>query len=133
MVHIEAISWVNTVFPLSALVLLALILPRYLVDRTTRSHLKVAKGIAIATAFMFFAGGVISMALAQMRGFDPEQHLLQYPMEALKIHGRLSAMSALIWAPVLLLVWVGHAQGVEARRNRDMIREGMSDQEGVQE
>ncbi|MBO9473903.1 hypothetical protein J7413_10180 [Shimia sp. R10_1] len=117
---IDTIGFWNTLVPLAALGLLAVFLPRVLVDRETRSHGKLLHGIALTAAFLVAIGFMISIAVTQMRGFEAVGHFEIDPLGAAWVHLRLSLMTAIVWAPVLGLVWFGQAQGVEARRGQDI-------------
>lgn len=122
MPQMEAIGLSNTVLPLAVLVALTLILPRYLVNREARSHVTVAKAMVAVAALLFCAGFVISMILAQLRGFAVVRHLVDFPQVGWMLHARLSLLSALVWGPILLLVWFSLAQRVEARRGLDIVQ-----------
>ncbi len=117
---IDSIGFFNTAVPLGILALLAVLLPRVLVDRETRSHGKVLHGIALSAAFLVAIGFMISIGVTQMRGFEAVGHFEIDPLGAAWVHLRLSLMAAIVWAPILGLVWFGHAQGVEARRGQDV-------------
>ncbi len=116
---IDSIGFLNTAVPLGVLALLAVLLPRVLVDRDTRSHGKVLHGIALSAGFLVAIGFLISIAVTQMRGFEAVGQFEIEPFAAIWVHLRLSLMAAIVWVPVLGLVWFGHAQGVEARRGQD--------------
>lgn len=127
MIVLDSIGWVNTGLPLLVLTALAVGLPRYLVDRHTRSHAKVARGMLAVVTLLLLAGFVLSMVVTQARGFDAEAHLLANPGEGFGMHARLSLLSGIFWGPILVLVWFGQAQAVEDRRGRDIV---LSDREG---
>ncbi|MBO9399669.1 hypothetical protein J7399_09010 [Shimia sp. R9_1] len=119
---IDTIGFWNTLVPLAVLGLLAVLLPRVLVDRETRSHGKLLHGIALTAAFLVAIGFMISIAVTQMRGFEAVGHFEIDPLGAVWVHLRLSLMTAIVWGPVLGLVWFGLAQGVEARRGQDIAK-----------
>ena len=119
---IDTIGFWNTLVPLAVLGLLAVLLPRVLVDRETRSHGKLLHGIAQTAAFLVAIGFMISIAVTQMRGFEALGHFEIDPLGAVWVHLRLSLMTAIVWGPVLGLVWFGLAQGVEARRGQDIAK-----------
>lgn len=127
MIILDSIGWLNTGLPMLTLAALAVVLPRYLVDRHTRSHAMVARGMLAVIAFLLLAGFVLSMVVKGARGFDAEAHLLANPAEGFWMHARLSLLSGIVWGPILALVWFGQAQAVEDRRGRDMI---LADREG---
>jgi len=120
---IDSIGFWNTAVPVLLLAGLAVLLPRVLVDRETRSHGKVLHGIMLSAAFLLAIGFLISIALTQMRGFEAVGHFEIDPLGAAWVHLRLSLMAGIIWAPILGFIWFGHAQGVEARRGQDKVLE----------
>lgn len=127
MIVLDSIGWLNTGLPMLVLAGLAVGLPRYLVDRQTRSHATVARGMLAVIALLLLAGFMLSMVVTGARGFDADAHLLANPAEGFWMHARLSLLSGIVWAPILALVWFGQAQAVEDRRGRDMV---LADREG---
>jgi hypothetical protein len=117
---LDTIGFWNTAVPLGLLMALAVAIPRVLVDHHTRSHGKVVHGITLSAAFLVAIGFVISVAVTQMRGFEAVGHFEIDPLGAAWVHLRLSLMTAVVWAPVLGLVWFSHAQAVEKRRGLDL-------------
>ncbi len=119
---LDSIGFVNTGLPLIVLGVLAVLLPRYAVDGDTRSHGKVAMGIALCAVIPFAVGCTISFVLTHTRGVHA-MALGSSPElgSALWMHSRLSLMAAIVWAPILGLVWFGQAQRVEERRGRDIV------------
>ncbi|MBO9476435.1 hypothetical protein J7382_02705 [Shimia sp. R11_0] len=120
---IDSIGFWNTAVPLGVLALLAVLLPRLLVDRETRSHGKVIHGIALSAGFLLAIGILVSVVVTQMRGFEALGHFEIDPFGALWVHLRLSLMAGIVWLPLLGLAWFGHAQAVETRRGRDQVLE----------
>ncbi|WP_270725709.1 hypothetical protein [Shimia sp. Alg240-R146] len=122
---LDSIGFVNTGLPLIVLGVLAVMIPRFVVDHETRSHGKVMLGIAVSAVILFGVGYGISVVLTNARGVHA-MALGSRPElgTALWMHSRLSLMAAIVWAPILGLVWFGQAQGVEARRGRDLALEG---------
>ncbi len=118
---IDSIGLANTALPLAVLAILAVLVPRFVVDRDTRSHVKLAVGILVSTLILLVAGFGLSVLLTKMRGFDVQAHVLAEPGAAFWLHARLSMMAAIVWAPILALIWFGAAQAVEARRGRDVV------------
>jgi hypothetical protein len=120
----EAIGWTNTALPVAALMALALLLPRLLVPRRTRSHAVVALGIAGAAGLILAAGVAIFLLSYRAAGADLAGAFEARPLATWLFFTRASAMAALGWGPVLALVWFGLAQGVETRRGADAARRG---------
>ncbi|SFK92953.1 hypothetical protein [Shimia haliotis] len=122
---LDSIGFVNTGLPLIVLGVLAVLLPRLVVDGDTRSHGKVAAGIGVCAVILFAVGYAVSYVLTHTRGVHA-MALGSSPElgSALWVHSRLSLMAAIVWAPILGLVWFGQAQGVEARRGQDLVARG---------
>ncbi len=121
MIVLDSIGFVNTGLPLIVLGVLAVLIPRFVVDGDTRFHSKVALGFGVTAVILFGVGYAMSVVLTHTRGVhalapgsSPELGT------AFWMHLRLSLMAAIVWAPILGLVWFGHAQGVEARRGQDI-------------
>jgi hypothetical protein len=118
---LDSIGFVNTGLPLIVLGALAVLIPRFVVDGDTRSHSKVALDFGATAVILFGVGYVMSFVLTNTRGVHamalgstPELGAAPW------MHARLSLMAAIVWAPILGLVWFGQAQGVEARRGQDI-------------
>ncbi|MFY0679126.1 MAG: hypothetical protein JXR13_00995 [Thalassovita sp.] len=122
---IDSIGLANTAVPLGVLAVLVLVLPHYMVDGATRSHATVLRGIGGVACMTLAAGFVMSMVVTQIRGYNVLAQLQADPLTGAMIHGRLAALSALVWGPILALVWFSKAQGVEARRGQDVAGEGL--------
>jgi hypothetical protein len=122
----------NTVLPL-ALVLVAVIgLPWLLTWRRGRSQ----RALLVAVIVTALAALVLGAAIlfAQYARLDPAQSGLfaADPVgRGLFFLGR-SALLAMFWAPVLALVWIMRAQGVERRKGLEMGR-GDGKRDGVME
>ena len=116
----DSVGFVNTGLQLIVLGVLAMLIPHFVVDQDTRSHGKVALGIVLSAVLLFGVGYAISVVLVNTRGVHA-MALGSTPElgTALWMHSRLSLMAAVVWAPILGLVWFGYAQGVEARRGQD--------------
>lgn len=112
MMNYADIGLANTFLPLAGLAALALLLPLVTVPRGTRSHARLAAGMALAAALTFGAALGLFAALHAGAGNAPRMGTV----------ARAAALSALAWAPLLGLAWLGRAQGVEARRGEDMAR-----------
>jgi hypothetical protein len=124
MIAAEPIGLWNTGVPLLVLCALALGLPRLTVPRATRDHGAVLRGIALAAVLVLLAGVVVFVAAYGLRGAEVARAATVMPVATALLFLRLSGLSALVWGPLLALVWLGQAQAVEARRGEDAMREG---------
>ncbi len=124
MIVAEPIGIWNTGMPLLLLCALALGLPRLTVPRDTRDHAAVLRGIALAAALILCAGVLVFVFAYALRGAEVARAAVGMPLATTLLFLRLSGLSALVWAPLLGLVWLGQAQAVEARRGEDAMREG---------
>lgn len=120
---IDSIGFWNTAVPVLLLAGLAVLIPRLVVDRQTRSHGKVVHGITLSAAFLLAIGFFVSIAVTELRGFEVVGHFEIDPLRATWVHLRLSLMAGIIWVPILGLVWFSYAQGVEAGRGQDQVLE----------
>lgn len=117
-------GFLDTGLPLIVLGLLAAGLPWLLVPRGARGHGAAARGIGMS-ALVLLAVGVAMMAyLGARAGGDLIGLARAEPLGAAWILLRRSAMAALVWAPILVLVWFSMAQRVERLRGEDVMREG---------
>lgn len=122
MISGEPIGWVNTGLPLLILAVLALVLPRLFASRATRSQRSVSVSILISSICLLICGAAVFAGVYGYRGAGVGAALGEAPFVTALFFLRLSAMAALLWGPVLALVWFGLAQGVEARRGEDIMR-----------
>lgn len=124
MINAAPVGWWNTGVPLVLLCSLALVLPHLVVRRKTRMHRDVFAAIAVAAALVLVAGEVVFALIYAAGGVDVWSAFLQAPLATGAFFLRLSAYAALVWAPLLALVWLGLAQGVEKRKGEDQMRGG---------
>lgn len=121
----------NTVLPL-ALVLVAVIgLPAMLVRRGRSQRALLLAVLVTALAALVLGAAILFLQYVRL---DPAQGGLfaADPLgRGLFFLGR-SALLALFWAPVLALVWIMRAQGVERRKGLEMGR-GACPEDGVGE
>lgn len=97
----------NGILPLAVLVLLAVVVPAVLAGPTlSQGRLAVAMGVTLLVVWGVGAG-VMAWLYARVNGgaFPGVWASLQR-----------SALMGLLWGPVLALVWLMRAQGVERRR-----------------
>ncbi|KMW60329.1 hypothetical protein AIOL_000482 [Candidatus Rhodobacter oscarellae] len=122
MIQPEPIGWWNTGFPLLVLAGLAVILPRVLVRRDTRSHREVAVVIWASAGLILLAGAVVFALTYQARGVGLGAFLAEAPVGTAWFFLRLSGYTSVVWAPILALVWFVRAQGVERRKGQDLAK-----------
>jgi uncharacterized membrane protein YGL010W len=118
----EPIGWINTGLPLVLLVAAAILLPRMLSRRDTRSHLVVMVAIGGTALSLIVAGAIIFAAIYAMQGSEVIAAFGENALATMLFFSRLSAKFALAWAPILALVWFVTAQAVEKRRGEDIAR-----------
>ncbi|MDJ0825249.1 MAG: hypothetical protein QNJ16_07085 [Rhodobacter sp.] len=122
MIQAEPIGLWNTGLPLVVLGALAVALPWLLVRRATRSHREVAVTIWSSAGLLLIAGAAVFAVLYAVRGAGVAAALAEAPLATAWFFLRLSGFAAVVWAPLLGLVWLGLAQGVERRRGEDVAR-----------
>ncbi|MGR3343444.1 MAG: hypothetical protein ACU0DI_09520 [Paracoccaceae bacterium] len=122
MLNPEPIGWLNTGLPLLLLVGGAIILPRMISRRDTRSHLVVMMAIASTALCLIVLGAIIFTALYVLQGTEVSAAFSENAPATVVFFLRLSAKFALAWAPILALVWFVAAQAVEKRRGEDIAR-----------
>lgn len=122
MIATEPIGWWNTGAPLVLLCALALALPRLLVARATRSHRDVAVAVAVTAGLVLVAGEAVFALIYGLRGVGVWEAFMQAPLVTGGFFLRLSAFAALVWGPLLALIWLGLAQGVEKRKGEDLVK-----------
>ena len=122
MIQSEPIGLLNTGLPVALLVAVAICLPLLLVHRHTRSHAQVASSIGI-TALVLLALGTSLFGISYgLRGHAVTAALASTPLAVGLFFGRLAAMAALVWLPVLALVWYSLAQRVEKTRGQHIAK-----------
>ncbi len=122
MLQPEPIGFVNTGVPLALLGLLAVGLPWVLVRRGTRSHWEVGLSIWASAGFLLLAEAGVFALVYGWRGVEVGAALAAAPVATAWFFLRLSGFAALLWVPVLALVWFAMAQRVEKRRGEDLTR-----------
>ncbi len=119
MLQPEPIGFVNTGVPLALLAVLAVVLPWLLVRRGTRSHWEVGLSIWASAGFLLLAGAGVFALVYGWRGVEVGTALAAAPVATAWFFLRLTGFAAMLWVPVLALVWFGMAQGVEKRRGEE--------------
>ena len=113
MADLLRLNLTNAILPLSVLVLLSVGLPALLAG-ATQSQGRLGLAVGVTALVVWAVGAAIMAALyAQVNGAAAGGvwHYLQR-----------SALMALLWGPVLALVWLMRAQGFERRRGLRMGR-----------
>lgn len=110
-----------TFLPISLLGLVALGLPYLIVPRQTRSHRRLSLGIAL-TALVLVLLGPVLYALFDTRDLYSADSLAAYALIARLVFVD-SLGAALLWLPLLALVWFGKAQRIESLRGQDLARQ----------
>ena len=116
MIQAEPIGLLNTGLPLVLLAGLAFVLPRLLVRTGTRSHWEVAVGVWASAGFLLLAGAGVFGVVYGLRGVGVTAALAEAPLATAWFFLRLSGFAAVVWVPVLGLVWLGMAQRVGRRK-----------------
>ena len=122
MLQPEPIGFLNTGVPLVILGLLSVGLPWVLVRKGTRSHWEVGLSIWASAGFLLLAGAGIFAAVYGLRGIGVGAAFTAAPLATAWFFLRLSGYAAMLWVPVLALVWFAMAQRVEKRRGEDLAR-----------
>ena len=115
MIEPEAIGWWNTGFPLVLLAGLAITVPRLLAPKSTPSHGAVLVAILGSVVVLLLAGALIFAGIYSARIDGIWSTFTQAPLATLVFFARLSIYAAMLWVPILALVWFGLAQGVAKR------------------
>ena len=119
MIEAAPIGWWNTGMPLVVLGALAVLLPRLLVSRATRSHRAVVVAIVGSAALLVMIGAVVFAAIYAFDGAEVLAAFQAAPGLTAWFFAKLATFAAIVWGPVLALVWFGMAQGVETRKGQD--------------
>ena len=122
MIEAEEIGLWNTGLPLLILGALAVVFPRLLVRRDTRAQWEVLVGIWASAGFLLIAGAVIFALIYGARGAPVAEVAGAAPLAVAVFFLRLSGYAAILWVPLLALVWFGMAQGVEKRKGEDLVQ-----------
>ncbi|WP_127746993.1 hypothetical protein [Parasedimentitalea marina] len=108
----------NTGLPMMVIGILAVVVPRLLVQKATRSHLVVAIGMILACVTMaVLSAGVFF--LFDNRSYETLIGAGGYVL-ALEFLIEASWKAVILWAPLILLTWLSLAQRVERLRGQDL-------------
>ena len=104
MIETGPIGFWNTGFPLALLGGLAVVLPRLLVARATRSQRAVAIAILLASLLLLVAGAVVFAVIYAASGVSVWAALAEAPQATVWFLLGQSLMAAVVWGPALALV-----------------------------
>lgn len=111
----EAITLQNTLLPLGLLMALVILLPRALTGAAP-SQPRLALAIGVTAAAAFAAGALwLAFEVWRLQGSVPEASHVGELLER-------STWFAMFWGPLLALVWLVRAQGIERRKGLAMGR-----------
>lgn len=119
MIEPQPIGLTNTVLPLVGLGACAGVLPWILVNRKSRSHSEVAVVIWATAGIMVLLGAAVFAVLYALGGINVAGALATAPWVTTQFFLGRAGFAALVWAPVLMLVWLGLSQRVERLRADD--------------
>ncbi len=124
MIATEPIGWLNTALPMALLMLVALVLPRLLSGKSTRSQWAVSGAVAVTAVFLCLLGGGVFAVVYQVSGASATAAFAENILPTTLFFFGMSLKAVLFWGPVLILVWFGLAQGVERRRGEAIAKVG---------
>ena len=119
MIQLEPIGWWNTGFPTVLLGGLGVFLPWLITPKNTRSHRTVSMSILASGIFLLIAGALVFAVVYSARIDGIWGTFTAAPLATFGYFLKLSVYAAMLWVPILALVWFGLAQGVEKRRGED--------------
>ena len=124
MIEAQPIGLTNTLVPLAALGTAAALFPWLLVPRNSRSQRDIAVTIWACSAIMLIlSAGVFALVYAAW-GIGVAQAFADAPMATVRFFLGRGGVAALVWGPVLALVWLALAQRVERLKSEDGMRNG---------
>ena len=122
MIQAEPVGFWNTFVPVGLLAVLAVAVPWMLVRRETRSHVEVAVAIWASAGVMLILSGLVFAVIYGLQGARVWGVFLEAPLATAWFFLKAAGYAAILWVPILGLVWFGMAQGVERRRGEDQMR-----------
>lgn len=105
----------NAILPLAVLVVICIALPAVLAGETLSHRTLTAAMLVTALVVWVVGGAIMAWLYSQVNGQG---------IGPLWPYFRRSGLLGLLWGPVLALVWLMRAQGVERRRGLAMGRGG---------
>lgn len=116
------IGLLNTGLPIAIMATLSLLLPRLFVAPDCRSQNKVTRAMLFTSLSLLLIGCVLFAVIYQIDGSLVGDAFAAAPFATGLFFLRLSAMSALVWLPILGLRWFSLAQRVERLSGEDIAR-----------
>lgn len=124
MIAAQPITFLNTGVPVLVLAALATALPRLMVGAANTSHAALFYSIALTSLAVLVTGAVVFAIAYGASGASVTAAFAAAPSDVALFFLRLSLLAAVLWWPVLALVWYAMAQGVEKRRGEAAARRG---------
>jgi hypothetical protein len=109
---------------------LAVLVPWALLRKDTRSQREVALTIWASAGVMLIASGLVYALLYAARGHEVWAAFTQAPLATAWFFMGIAGYAALLWVPILGLVWFSMAQGVERLKGHDLALRGQ-DRDGT--
>lgn len=129
MIRAEPIGLLNTGLPVVVLLAVAIGLPLLLVRTNTRRHEQVWSAIAMTALVLLMLGTNLFGITYALRGHSVGAALVADPGAVAWYFLRLAGMAAIIWVPVLALVWFSLAQRVERNKGAALVTKGRGDED----
>ena len=126
MIEAEPVTWTNSVLPMAIIGVAAVVIPWLLVKRATRSQREVALTIWASAGLMLVVSGAVYAGLYAQRGHDVGGAFSTAPLATSWFFIGLAGYAAILWVPILGLVWFSMAQAVEKRKGEDIARKDRS-------
>jgi len=123
MIQSQPIGLTNTGVPVAVLELAAVGLPRLIAGRTL-SQGRLALAVAVTVLALLGLGALLFAALYALQGAPLRAAWAGDRAAVVAFFLWLAMKAALLWGPVLALVWYVMAQAVERRRGEAVMREG---------
>lgn len=115
----------STVLPICVLAALAIALPLWITPRNTRSQRRLRISVGLSAVILLIIGAVFMAVLYAAEGADVGYAVFNTPIHAALFFLKRSALTALIWMPLLALAWFSMAQRVERLKGKDSVRVGL--------
>jgi hypothetical protein len=114
------------VLPICVLAVLAIALPLWITPRDTRSQRRLKVSVGLSALILLGIGAVFMAVVYAVEGTDVGHVVLNNPARAALYFLKRSALTALIWVPLLALAWFSLAQKIERLKGKDGVRVGLS-------
>ena len=118
--HMDCMDWtLSAILPILTLGALGAVLPVVVARRFPDTLAGLAWAMVLSAGLMVLAGTSLWVLLYRDAGL-PLTELAEDPVGAIRHFAGLGFKAGLIWGPIMALVGLGLAQGIEARRGRRM-------------